>query len=274
MMGLDPIGYRAWKGERSEHGRRFLVIADQVIREKLDSLWLIAVLALGTMLVHMFSIILMSITPHLSLTETAMADVFKGPLFYLFTVILVAMVCSDLIAEDMRSRSLTLYMSRALRPENYLAGKALGALAVVSIFTLLPPFIMAIAVTATQTGGDYLASLGVIVRALVASILATLFLVPLGLMLSSLTTRKTYAAVGTFMVIVVLQVIAGIFQSYDANWALLGPENILFYCYDAIFDQALPAGINTVALFIALLIMIITPTLLVYDRVRRKGVGN
>jgi len=45
---------------------------------------------------------------------------------------------------------------------------------------------------------------------------------PLGLMLSSLTTRKTYAAVGTFMAVFVLQVIAGIFQRYDPNWALLG----------------------------------------------------
>ena len=132
-----------------------------------------------------------------------MADVFKGTLFYLFTSILVSMVCSDLIAEDVRSRSLTLYMSRALRPENYLVGKALGALAVISIFTLLPPLVMAIAVTATQTGGDYLASLGVLGRTLIASVLATAFLVPLGLMLSSLTTRKTYAAVGTFMVVVV-----------------------------------------------------------------------
>jgi hypothetical protein len=129
-------------------------------------------------------------------------------------------------------------------------------------------------VTGTQTGGDYLASLGVIGRTMVAGILATVFLVPLGLMLSSLTTRKTYAAVGTFMVVFVLQVIAGIFEGFDANWALLGPENVLFYCYDVIFDQALPASLNTVMLFAALLVMIVPPTVLVFDRVRRKGVGK
>jgi hypothetical protein len=109
---------------------------------------------------------------------------------------------------------------------------------------------------------------------MVAGILATVFLVPLGLMLSSLTTRKTYAAVGTFMVVFVLQVIAGIFEGFDANWALLGPENVLFYCYDVIFDQALPASLNTVMLFAALLVMIVPPTVLVFDRVRRKGVGK
>ena len=59
-MGLDPIGYRSWKGQRSEHARRFLVIADQVTRQKLASLWLIAVLALGIVLNHVFSIIIMS----------------------------------------------------------------------------------------------------------------------------------------------------------------------------------------------------------------------
>ena len=251
-----------------------MVIADQVVREKLSSLWLLAVLVLGTMLVPMFSIILMCITPHVSLTEGAMADVFKGTLFYIFTLILVSMVCSDLIAEDMRSRSLTLYMSRALRPENYLAGKALGALTVVSIFTLIPPLIMGIAVTGTQSGGDYLASLGVLGRTLLASVLATAFLVPLGLMLSSLTTRKTYAAVGTFMLVVVLQVIAGIFERFDANWALLGPENVLFYCYDVIFEQALPAGINTLLLSGALLVMLVPLSILVFDRIKRKGVGR
>jgi ABC-type transport system involved in multi-copper enzyme maturation permease subunit len=274
MMGLDPIGYRAWKGERSEHGRRFLVIADQVVREKLSSLWLLAVLVVGTMLVHMFSIILMSISPHVALTETAMADVFKGTLFYLFALILVAMVCSDLIAEDVRSRSLTLYMSRALRPENYLAGKALGALAVISIFTLVPPLVMGIAVTATQSGTDYLASLAVLGRTLIAAVLATAFLVPLGLTLSSLTTRKTYAAVGTFMVVVVLQVIAGIFERFDANWTLLGPENVLFYCYNVIFDQPLPEGVNTILLLAALLVLIVPTSLFVFDRLRRKGVGK
>ena len=273
-MGLDPIGYHPWKGQRSKHARRFLVIADQVMRQKLASLWLIAVLVLGTMVVHLFSIILLSISPHPSLTDGMMADAFKSPVFYLFTVILVSMVCSDLISEDMRSRSLVLYMSRALRPENYLVGKALGALTVISIFTLLPPMILAIAVTATQTGGDYLSSLGVISLTVVGSILATVFLVPLGLMISSLTTRKTYAAVGTFMAVYVLQLIATIFERYDPNWTLLGPQNVLFYCYDVLFDQALPAGINTSALFLALLVIIVPPVFLVYDRVRRKGVGK
>ena len=273
-MGLDPIGYRAWKGKRSEHSRRFLVIADQVLRQKLSSLWLLAVLVLGIMFVHLFTIILLSITPHAALTEVMMTNLFSGGIFYIFTLILVSMVCSDLIAEDLRSRSLTLYMSRALRPENYLVGKALGALAVLSIFTILPPLIMGIAVTGTQTGGDYLASLGVIGRGLLASVLLTVFLVPLGLMISSLTSRKTYAAVGTFMVVFVLQVIAGIFQRFDPNWVLLGPGNILVYCYDVLFDQAIPDGINTVLLLAALIVMIVPPAMLVYDRVRRKGVGK
>lgn len=273
-MGLEPIGYRPWKGDRTEHARRFLVIADQVVRQKLSSLWLLGVLVLGMMLAHVFSIILLSISPHVSLTESAMAEAFKGTLFYLFTLILVSMVCSDLIAEDLRSRSLTLYMSRALRPENYLAGKALGALAVISIFTLVPPLVMGIAIIGTQSGGDYLASLGVLLRTLIAGILTTAFLVPLGLMLSSLTPRKTYAAVGTFMTVLVLQVVAGIFERSDPNWALLGPENVLFYCYNVIFEQALPDGVSTPLLLFALMVMLVPPSLSVYDRIRRKGVGK
>jgi hypothetical protein len=111
-------------------------------------------------------------------------------------------------------------------------------------------------------------------RTLVAGMLTTAFLVPLGLMLSSLTPRKTYAAVGTFMTVLVLQVIAGIFERSDPNWALLGPGNVLQYCYNVIFEQALPDGINTLLLLGAVLVMFVPPSLLVYDRVRRKGVGK
>ena len=35
-MGLTPIQYGPWKGSRSEHGRRFLTIANQVFHQKLS----------------------------------------------------------------------------------------------------------------------------------------------------------------------------------------------------------------------------------------------
>jgi hypothetical protein len=49
---------------------------------------------------------------------------------------------------------------------------------------------------------------------------------------------------------------------------------VLQYCYNVIFEQALPDGINTLLLLGAVLVLFVPPSLLVYDRVRRKGVGK
>ncbi len=189
-MGLTPIQYGSWKGSRSEHGQRFLTIANQVFHEKLSSTWFIGILVLGTFLVHGLSMLFLSTMPHLSLTAGMMLDQFGGVLFYIFALILVSMVCSDLIAEDLRANSLVLYLSRALRADDYLLGKALGALMVLSIFTLFMPMALALAVLVTQSGDDYLSSTVVVGQTVLAGAWTMLFLLPVGLMLSSLTSPE------------------------------------------------------------------------------------
>src|SRR5512136_1477109 len=101
-MGLNPIGYKPWSGKRTEHARRFQVIADFIFRRNLGSKWFLAVLIIGTFLTFALPIILLSITPHQSLTGQIMADQMSNGLFYIFIIILTSMVCSDLIAEDLR----------------------------------------------------------------------------------------------------------------------------------------------------------------------------
>lgn len=273
-MGLNPIEYRPWSGRRSEHGRRFQVIADSILRRNLGSKWFLGVLIIGTFLVYAMPIIFLSISPHDSLTAQTMADQMKGGLFYLFIVILAAMLCSDLLAEDLRSNSFVLYLSRALRPADYLAGKFLGALATLSIFALLPAVIMGMALMATQTGPDYASSLGVIGSTVIAGALASVYLIPVALMISSLTKRRTYAAVGAFMSVFVLGIIAGIFLRFDANWALLAPQNVLSYCYDVIYGLGLPSGVDGYLLAIVVVAFTVLPLLFAYYQVLRKGVGK
>ncbi|MDD1755509.1 MAG: ABC transporter permease [Methanomassiliicoccales archaeon] len=273
-MGLNPIEYRPWDGQRSKHARRFLVIADSILRHNLRSKWFLAVLIVGTFLAFALNIIFTSITPHESLTPELMASQMNNGLFYIFMVILVSMVCSDLLAEDSRSNSLVLYLSRALRPEGYLLGKLTGAFITLAIFGLFPPIILAIAVTATQSGPDYLSSAKVILETVVAGIWATFFLIPIGLMVSSLTSRRTYAAVGTFMALFVLGIISGIFVQFDANWQLLDPGSVLAMSMNVIFGLGLPEQVDTWLFGAAIFAFTIPPLILVYWRILRKGVGK
>jgi ABC-type transport system involved in multi-copper enzyme maturation permease subunit len=273
-MGLTPIEYRAWKGQRTEHTKRFLVIADSILRHSLRSKWFLAVLIIGTFLTFALPTIFLSISPHEALTAETMVDALGNGLYFIFIIILASMLCSDLLAEDTRSNSLVLYLSRALRPEGYLLGKFSGAFLTLALFAMLPALIMAVAITATQSGQDYVSSVEVIGETLIATAWTTLFLIPIGLMVSSVTRRKTYAAVGTFMTIFVLEIVAGIFAQYDANWELVSPGNVLAFSYDIIFGLELPSHVNEGLLLAAAMVMTIPPIVFVYYQITRRGVGK
>ena len=81
---------------------------------------------------------------HEELKASDMSNYLGGGLFVIFSMLLAAIVTSDLISEDLASRSFVLYFSRALKVRDYLAGKAAGALLVMSLFCALPPVIRCI----------------------------------------------------------------------------------------------------------------------------------
>lgn len=71
-MGLAPIEYRPWEGKRTEYSRRFLVISKNVFRQKLRSKWVLAILIIGIILTHVFTIMFYTIAPHEKLTPKMM----------------------------------------------------------------------------------------------------------------------------------------------------------------------------------------------------------
>ncbi|MDD1756555.1 MAG: ABC transporter permease [Methanomassiliicoccales archaeon] len=273
-MGLNPVEYRPWNGQRNRQARRFLVVAESIFHHDLRSKWFLAVLIIGTFLAFALNIYLVSSSPHESLTPELMAGQMQNALFYIFLVILVSIVCSDLLSEDLRSNSFVLYFSRALKPEGYLLGKLTGAFITLAIFGLFPSLILAMAVTATQSGSDYLASAEVMLETVVAGLWVTFFFIPIALLISSLTARRTYAAVGTFMVLFVPGIISGLFVQFDHNWRLLDPSSVLAMSMDVIYGLGLPAEVDAWLFYAAIFAFIIPPLTLVYWRIQRKGVGK
>ncbi len=143
-MGIDPIRYKPWSGERTGTWDRVFIIAKTFFRQKLKSKWVMAFLILSLLLMFVFPIILNAMTPHETLDARTMANQMGG--LFIFSILLAAMICSDSIAEDLRSNSFVLYFSRAMKTESYLAGKMGGAFLTLSLFSFIPPVIMAIVI--------------------------------------------------------------------------------------------------------------------------------
>ena len=201
-------------------------------------------------------------------------DYIRNHFFFIFTILLAAIVCADLIAEDLSSNSFVLYFSRPIKARDYLAGKMIGALWVMSIFCIFPPIIFCIAMIGTQSGDDYSLSLRVLSSTIGAGLLTAFMFIPYGIMISSITKRKAYAGIGTFISFFVLVIISSIFQEFDRAWALLDVSNILFYSYDLLYGYSLPKYIEPTLYGFALFAIMILPLIAVYARIHVKAVGK
>jgi len=273
-VGISPIEYRPWKGQRTAQTLRFYVVARNVLMHKLRSKGVIVILVLGFLLVHAISLIMIVLLSHERLEGDDMNSYLGGGMFATFAMLLAAVVTSDLVSEDLSNNSFVLYFSRALRIRDYLAGKAGGALAVMSFLCLFPPIALAVVSMATQTGDDYLYSAGVLGKTALVGLLVTVFFVPFGLMMSSLTKRKSYAAIGTFMSFFVLTLVAEIFSEFAEEWRMISPLESLSFLFDWIYEGSLPYFVDGGALTLILTSFVIAPAVVVYIRIQRQEVGK
>ena len=271
-MGIDPIRYKPWSGERTGTLDRFFIIAKTFFLQKLKSKWILAFLILGIILMYVFNIIFNALMPHEALDAQTMSS--QMSMGFVFSILLAAMVCSDAIAEDLRSNSFVLYFSRAIKTESYLAGKIGGAFMFLSLYSFIPPIIMALVLMGTQSGTSYGSSLGVFGYTIIAGFVATFFFLPISLLISSLTTRKSYAAVGTFMTFFILTIISAIFSDFDRNWRLIDPSYVLSIFYDWLYGLGMPTDIDAGLASVMFSGFIIVPFALLYLRIHMKGVGK
>ena len=273
-MGISPIQYRPWEGDRSAQNLRLYVIMRSVFKHGLKSTGVKVLLILGFFLVFAFQLIFVVLMPHERLEADEMNSSLNGFGLAIFAMLLAAVLTSDLISEDLASNSFVLYFSRAIRTRDYLAGKTAGAMLIMSLLCAVPPILIAVTATLTQSGDDYWHSVTIIGRTVVAAALATVFFVPYGMMMSSFTKKKSYAAVGTFMSFFVLTIIAGIFSEFADEWRIISPIESLVYSFDWIYGQSLPSYIDKGALAAFLALFIVVPAVVSYLKVTRQAVGK
>ncbi len=121
----------------------------------------------------------------------------SSPVILLFVTLMAGVVGSGLIADDLDSMALTLYLSRPITHADYLTAKAAilaPLVAMIAVFPLvLTPFLAAL--LGYFPWDIALEAMGL---SLLVGALLTAFFTSATLFLSSLTRRKNYAAAGVF----------------------------------------------------------------------------
>ena len=137
-----------------------------------------------------------------------------------FITLMASLVGSALIADDLNSMALTLYLSRPITHADYLVAKAAILAPLISLIAVLPlvltPFVAALLGLFSWT-----IALEAIGLSLLLGSLFTAFYTSVTLLLSSLTHRKSYAAAGIFAVTFGLTIPAEILSISINNPAFL-----------------------------------------------------
>jgi len=63
-VGISPIEYRRWKGDRTPYSARLLTVAERVVRCSLRKKSVLVLMVLGVLLVHVFPLISTVLSPH------------------------------------------------------------------------------------------------------------------------------------------------------------------------------------------------------------------
>jgi ABC-type transport system involved in multi-copper enzyme maturation permease subunit len=137
-----------------------------------------------------------------------------------FVILLAASVGAAIIAGDLASRSITMYLARPISRGDYLAAKASAAGAWISLGVLLPGWVAVVVVLAlgyvslpvalVAAGGFFL-----------IAVLGVGALTALTLLLSALSSKSSYAGAGIFGVLIGTQAVASVLAGISGRSSFL-----------------------------------------------------
>src|SRR6267143_2937299 len=242
------------------------------LRREFKRIGAVVVIGMGVAITLITSIVLVLFAPLFIPGERLDLSFFyipAGNTTILFFVTLIASVVgSGLIADDLNSMALTLYLSRPITHADYLIAKAAVLAPLIAMIAVLPlaltPLVAALLGLFSWTIG--LEAIGL---SIVLGLLYTAFYTSLTLLLSSLTRRKSYAAAGVFAVNFGLTIPAELLSNALGNSTLLyvSPWNDYLAVASAAFgasDRALDWAVSLAILLTATVIA----SVLAYVRVR------
>jgi len=205
-------------------GNRIRAIAANGLRREFRRFAAAVVIGVGTLFTVVSSIVTLFLAPVLLGGQPLDLSFFyipaASPAILISVTLMASVIGSGLIADDLHTMSLSLYLSRPITHLDYLIAKAailVPLISMVAVFPLLlTPFLAALLgmfswVIVIQAMG----------LSLVIGLLLTAFYASVSLFLSSITHRKSYAAAGVFAVTFGLAIPAELLAVVTENQSLL-----------------------------------------------------
>ena len=152
--------------------------------------------------------------------RSAFETIYESAFWDLLLLIVTATVGAGSLADDIGSRSITLYLSRPIRLSDYLAAKASATGSWILIAAVGPGCVAAgiAAALGMVSASDAFAAVG---GCLAVGVVVTVFFTGVALALSSFTRRSLYAGVAIFGTVLALSASVGVISGITGNADLL-----------------------------------------------------
>jgi ABC-type transport system involved in multi-copper enzyme maturation permease subunit len=257
---------------------RVMTIVTTGIRQEIRRPFAIFAFAVGSLLVTVSSIIVLVLTPFIPGNSPVDVSYFyasaSSPAVLFFVTLMAASGGAGLIADDRRTMALSLYLSRPITPADYLGAKAFVLAALISTIAVLPLLItpLAAALLGLVPWGIGLEALGI---GLGLGLLLTAVYTSVTLFLSSLSSRRAYAAAAVFALTFGLTVPVGVLADSIGQQALryVSPWDDYLAVARAAFGS--PSGaLNWIPALLVVLVLVVLTSMITYARIRDLEVST
>ncbi len=239
-MPIREGGYYNWEGTLSKSKIKWFPIFTNGVRSVYKKRFSKLLFATTSSLFFVFLIALyVSSKPELrmmsKLVKMISSDALLFKTYYTngFLVFMSAMISvfagSELISNDLKHKSISLYLARPLSKLDYITGKFSIILFYLLMFTLVPGILLVIFKIIFT--GDFSAGLALLTKSIIFPLVISLFWSSLMLMLSSLSENGRFVKIIFFVAFFMTQMIAGMF------WGIFKNDNFLYISIEKNIQQ-------------------------------------
>ncbi|MEN8221777.1 MAG: ABC transporter permease subunit [Acidobacteriota bacterium] len=239
-MPIREGGYYNWEGTLSKSKIKWFPIFTNGIKGVYKKRFSKLLFATASSLFFVFLIALyVSSKPELKmmsrLVKMISSDAMLFRTYYTngFLVFMSAIISvfagSELISNDLKHKSISLYLARPLSKLDYITGKFSIILFYLLMFTLLPGILLVIFKVIFT--GDFSAGLALLVKSITFPMVISLFWASLILMLSSLSENGRFVKIIFFVAFFLSQMIAGMF------WGIFRNDNFMYISIEKNIQQ-------------------------------------
>jgi len=233
-------GYYNWEGTLSKSKIKWFPIFTTGIKSVYKKRFSKLLFATASSLFFVFLIALyVSSKPELKMMSRLVKMISSDALLFRtyytngFLVFMCAMISvfagSELISNDLKHKSISLYLARPLSKLDYITGKFSIILFYLMMFTLLPGLLLVIFKVIFT--GDFSAGLALLVKSITFPVVISLFWASLMLMLSSLSENGRFVKIIFFVAFFLSQMIAGMF------WGIFRNDNFMYISIEKNIQQ-------------------------------------